>query len=142
MSLCLSVGALNSFILKVIINMYDPIIIFFNEDHGIWSHHFMGNRWRNSENSVRLYFSGLQNQTKSRTQLSDWTELTIFCRSFPSLAFSARTITLALVAKLVWWSWILLTFGCLESCWFLHEIWMRVLLGRVFLVVLSSLSSL
>ena len=27
-----------------------------NEDHGIWSHHFMGNRWRNSENSVRLYF--------------------------------------------------------------------------------------
>ena len=31
------------------------------EDHGIWSHHFMGNRWRNSGNSVRLYFSGLQN---------------------------------------------------------------------------------
>ena len=27
----------------------------------IWSHHFMGNRWGNSENSVRLYFSGLQN---------------------------------------------------------------------------------
>ena len=22
-----------------------------NEDHGIWSHHFMGNRWRNSGNS-------------------------------------------------------------------------------------------
>jgi len=31
-------------------------------DHGIWSHHFMANRWGNSENSVRLYFSGLQNQ--------------------------------------------------------------------------------
>ena len=29
-----------------------------NEDHGIWSHHFMGNRWRNSGNSVRLYFGG------------------------------------------------------------------------------------
>ena len=29
-----------------------------NEDHGIRSHHFMGNRWGNS---VRLYFSGLQN---------------------------------------------------------------------------------
>ena len=28
-----------------------------NEDHGIWSHHFMGNRWGNS---VRLYFFGLQ----------------------------------------------------------------------------------
>ena len=25
------------------------------------SHHFMGNRWGNSGNSVRLYFSGLQN---------------------------------------------------------------------------------
>ena len=24
----------------------------------IWSHHFMGNRWRNSRNSVRLYFLG------------------------------------------------------------------------------------
>ena len=32
-----------------------------NEDHGIWSHHFMGNRWRNSGNSVRLYFLGPQN---------------------------------------------------------------------------------
>ena len=29
-----------------------------NEDHGIWSHHVMGNRWGNSGNSVRLYFCG------------------------------------------------------------------------------------
>ena len=29
-----------------------------NEVHGIWSHHFMGNRWGNSGNSVRLYFWG------------------------------------------------------------------------------------
>ena len=27
-----------------------------NEHHGIWSHHFMGNRWGNSRNSDRLYF--------------------------------------------------------------------------------------
>ena len=27
-----------------------------NEDHGIWSHHFMGNRWGNSGNSSRFYF--------------------------------------------------------------------------------------
>ena len=27
-----------------------------NEDHGIRSHHFMGHRWGNSGNSVRLYF--------------------------------------------------------------------------------------
>ena len=30
------------------------------KDHGIWSHHFMANRWRNSGNSVRLYCFGLQ----------------------------------------------------------------------------------
>ena len=35
-----------------------------NEDHGIWSHHFMGNRWGNSRNSVRLYFGGLQNDCR------------------------------------------------------------------------------
>ena len=35
-----------------------------NEDHGIWSHHFMGNRWGNSGNSVGLYFSGLQNHCR------------------------------------------------------------------------------
>ena len=27
-----------------------------NEDHGIWSHHFMANRWGNSGNSGRIYF--------------------------------------------------------------------------------------
>ena len=32
-----------------------------NEDHGIRSHHFMGNRWGNS---VRLYFWGLQNHCR------------------------------------------------------------------------------
>ena len=35
-----------------------------NEDHSIWSHHFMGNRWGNSGNSVRLYFWGLQNHCR------------------------------------------------------------------------------
>ena len=30
-----------------------------NEDHGIRSHHFLGNRWGNSGNSDRLYFWGL-----------------------------------------------------------------------------------
>ena len=27
-----------------------------NKDHGIWSHHFMGNRWGNSGNSVTLFW--------------------------------------------------------------------------------------
>ena len=35
-----------------------------NEDHGIWLHHFMGNRWGNSGNSVRLYFLRLQNHCR------------------------------------------------------------------------------
>ena len=35
-----------------------------NEDHGIWSHHLMGNRWGNSGNSVRLYFGGPQNHCR------------------------------------------------------------------------------
>ena len=32
-------------------------------DHGIWSHHFMANRWGNSGNSVRLFW-GLQNHCR------------------------------------------------------------------------------
>ena len=31
---------------------------------GIWSHHFMANRWGNGRNSVRLYFWGLQNHCR------------------------------------------------------------------------------
>ena len=27
-----------------------------NEDHVIWSHHFMTNRWRNNGNKERLFF--------------------------------------------------------------------------------------
>ena len=32
-----------------------------NKDHGIWSHHFMANRWGNNGSSDKLYFLGLQN---------------------------------------------------------------------------------
>ena len=35
-----------------------------NEDHGIWSHHFMANRWGNSGNGERLYFLGLPNHCR------------------------------------------------------------------------------
>ena len=35
-----------------------------NEDHGIWSHHFMANRWGNSGNGERFYFGGLQNHCR------------------------------------------------------------------------------
>ena len=29
-----------------------------SKDHGIWSHHFMANRWGNSGNSDRLFLGG------------------------------------------------------------------------------------
>ena len=35
-----------------------------NEDHGIQSHHVMGNRWGNSGNSDSLHFLGLQNHCR------------------------------------------------------------------------------
>ena len=34
------------------------------EDHGIWSHHFMANRWGNNGNSDTLYFQWLQNHCR------------------------------------------------------------------------------
>ena len=37
-----------------------------NKDHGIRSHHFMANRWRNSGNSGRLYILGLQNHCRKK----------------------------------------------------------------------------
>ena len=46
-----------------------------NEDHGIQSHHFMGNRWENSGNSGWLYFSGLQNH--GRWWLQPWNQETL-----------------------------------------------------------------
>ena len=35
-----------------------------NEDHGIWSHHFVANRWGDHGNSERLYFLGLQDHCR------------------------------------------------------------------------------
>ena len=31
------------------------------KDYGIWSHHFMANRWGKSRNCVKFHFLGLQN---------------------------------------------------------------------------------
>ena len=46
-----------------------------NEDHGIWSHHFMANRWVNNGNSERLYFWWLQKHC--RLWLQPWNKETI-----------------------------------------------------------------
>ena len=37
-----------------------------NEDHGIQSHDFLVNRWRNNGNSDRFYFLGFQNHCRWR----------------------------------------------------------------------------
>ena len=98
-SLCLLVGALNPFTLKIITDIYDPIIIFII----VWG-----------------AFS--------------------LCRAFPFLFPAYRSsFTICYIAGLVVLN--SLNFGCLESIW-LHQIWRRVLLDRVFLVIDSSLSSL
>ena len=55
---------LNSLFLKVKEESEKPCLklnIQKNYDHSSRSHHFMGNRWGNS---VRLYFSGLQNHCR------------------------------------------------------------------------------
>ena len=49
-----------------------------NEDHGIQSHHFMGNRWGNSGNSVRLSFFRLQNHC--RWWLQPWNKMILHGR--------------------------------------------------------------
>ena len=90
-SLCLLVGAFNSFTFKVITDMYVPI-------------------------AISLIVWG-------------W-----FCRSFSSLVFLDYIIPLTFVVKLVWWYWILLTFACLKSFWFL-QFWMKSLPGTEILVV-------
>ena len=35
-----------------------------NEDHGVWSHHFMANRCGNSGNQWLTFFGGLQNHSR------------------------------------------------------------------------------
>ena len=48
---------------------------FKNLDHGIWSHHFMANRWGKYGNSDRMYFLGPQNHY--RRWLQPWNEKTL-----------------------------------------------------------------
>ena len=58
------------------------------------------------------WHAAIHGVAKSWTWLSNWTDWTF-------------------VVKLVWWYWILLTFACLKSFWFLYQFWMRSLPGTV-----------
>ena len=46
-----------------------------HQDHGIWSHHFMANRWGNNGNNDKLYFLGLPNHC--RWWLQPWNKKTL-----------------------------------------------------------------
>ena len=53
-----------------------------NEDHGIWSHHLLANKWGKSGNNDWFYFLGLQNHC--RWWLQPQNEKTLFpWRGFP-----------------------------------------------------------
>ena len=43
-----------------------------NKDHGIWSHHFMANRWGNNGNSDRVYLGGAPKSLQKVTTAMKW----------------------------------------------------------------------
>ena len=53
-----------------------------NEDHGIWSHHFMAKRSGNSGNNERLYFGWFQNHCRWWLQPWNWKTLTPWKKSY------------------------------------------------------------
>ena len=53
-----------------------------NEDHSIWSHHFMGNRWGKSGKSVKLYFGGAPKPLQMVTLPWNWMTLTPWKKSY------------------------------------------------------------
>ena len=54
---------LKSLLMKVKVES-EKVGLKLNLNVSIWSHHFMGNRWGNSGNSVSLYFLRLQNHCR------------------------------------------------------------------------------
>ena len=71
-----------------------------NKDHGIWSHHFMANRWGNSE---RLYFLGFQNTVNSDCSHEIKRRLLLGRKVMTNLdsIFKSRDITLLIKVCLV-----------------------------------------
>ena len=65
----------------------------------------------------------------------------IFMFLVVAFSFSLREVLLTFLVKLVCWCWTLLAFACLQNIWSLHQIRMRALPGRIFLIVGFSLSS-
>ena len=66
----------------------------------------------------------------------------IFMFFVVAFSFALRVVPLTFLLRLVWWCWTLLAFACLWNFWSLHQMWMKALPGRLFLVVGFCLSSL
>ena len=73
-----------------------------NEDHGIWSHHFMGNRWGNSGNCQTL-FLGAPKSLQMVTAAMKLRHLLLGRRVMTNLdsIFKSRDITLPTKVRLV-----------------------------------------
>ena len=67
-----------------------------HKDHGIWSHHFMGNWWGNSGNSDRLYLLRLQSHCRWWLQPWNWKTLPLRRKAMTKLdsILKSRDITL------------------------------------------------
>ena len=74
-----------------------------NEDHGIRSHHFMGNRWGNSGNSVRIYFGWAPNTADGGCSHEIKRHLLLGRKVMTNLdsVFKSRDITLLIKVHLV-----------------------------------------
>ena len=53
-----------------------------NKDGGIWSHHFMGNRWGNNGNSETLYFGGTPKSLQMVTAAMKLKTLALWKKSY------------------------------------------------------------
>ena len=73
-----------------------------NKDHGIWSHHFMGNRWGNSGNSIR-HFGGSKITADGDCSHEIKRRLLLGRKVMTNLdsIFKSRDITLSIEVRLV-----------------------------------------
>ena len=69
------------------------------QDHGIYSHHFMANRWENNGNSERLYFWGSQITTDGDCSQEIIRHLLLGRKAMTSLDSTLKSKHITLPAK-------------------------------------------
>ena len=88
-----------------------------NEDHGIWSHHFMANKWETNENSGRLIFLGSKITADSECSCETKNHLLLGRKAMTNLdsILKSRGITLPTKVHIVEAMFFLVvTYGCLD----------------------------